>query len=428
MLPPNNMLFSPAPPTIMHVDLNSCFATVEQQANPLLRGRPLVVAAYTTGNGCILAASVEAKILGVKTGMPVREGLKLCPGLIVLPSDPDKYRFINRKLCRLLGDYTPYFSVESIDEIVLDLRCHIEKLLNFPQNIDEVLTPDTTISLMLRVGREIKLRIKKEIGEWLTVSVGIAPNRYLAKVASGLRKPDGLDVINRENIEHVFAGMSLTDLCGIKIGYATRLAMAGIKNPPELLAASAGQLKAAFRSVVGWQWWSRLHGWETDPDFTDKPAKTLGHSYALGKPYRPQEPAFLQIVHQLIAKLGRRLRAGDFTAYGAEIYCAFTDHSHWRGGGKTRTQLLTDRDFTNYICKELDQAPAKPVRLVAVTSYDLALHDKQLPLLSGIRRDQALTQALDAIADRWGGQTVIPGRLLGMEHKVLDRIAFGKAN
>src|SRR5687767_1243547 len=98
--------FNKTPPTKLHIDLNSCFATAEQQANPLLRGRPIAVAAYATPNGCILAPSVEAKRYGVKTGMRVKDGVQLCPQLLVLASDPEKYRFINRSLARLLSSYT----------------------------------------------------------------------------------------------------------------------------------------------------------------------------------------------------------------------------------------------------------------------------------------------------------------------------------
>src|SRR3989344_3586037 len=141
------MAFNPKPPTVMHIDLNSCFATVEQQANPLLRGKPLVVAAYTTGNGCILASSVEAKRLGVKTGMRVWEGKNLYPRLVVLPPDPEKYRWVNRKLRVLLSSYTPYLSVESIDEMVMDLGK----------------TPALECSSKISIAYDIKKCIKKEI-------------------------------------------------------------------------------------------------------------------------------------------------------------------------------------------------------------------------------------------------------------------------
>src|SRR5260221_13546900 len=115
------LVFNNVLPTVMHIDINSCFATVEQQANPLLRGKPVVVAAYTTSNGCILAASVEAKRLGIKTGMYVGDGKKLFSKLVVLPPDPNKYRHVNRQLFTILSRYTAHVSVESIDEMVLSL-------------------------------------------------------------------------------------------------------------------------------------------------------------------------------------------------------------------------------------------------------------------------------------------------------------------
>jgi len=175
------------PSAIMHIDLNSCFATIEQQSNPLLRGKRVAVAAYTTPNGCILAPSVEAKTLGIKCGMRVREGKHLCPDLIILPPDPGKYRFVNRKLLQLLRTYCPEVEIKSIDEMNLDFT-HIPPLERELHHI----------------AQEIKAAIRREIGEWMTVSIGIAPNRFLAKLAANLHKPDGLDEINAANLRTVW--------------------------------------------------------------------------------------------------------------------------------------------------------------------------------------------------------------------------------
>ena len=138
-----NLAFNPKPSTILHIDLNSCFATIEQQANPLLRGRPIAVAAYATPNGCILAPSIEAKQHGIKTGMRVKEGKLLYPRLIILPPDPWKYRNVHLKLRKLLSDYTYDLTPKSIDEFVLDFQ----KFSGSP---------------MHKVGSEIKTRIKKD--------------------------------------------------------------------------------------------------------------------------------------------------------------------------------------------------------------------------------------------------------------------------
>ena len=263
---PTNLEFNSKPSTIMHIDLNSCFATVEQQANPLLRGKPIAIAAYVSPSGCILAPSIEAKECGIKTGMRVKDGKLLCPNLIVLPTDPEKYRNVHVSLRKILRDYTNEFTPKSIDEFVLNFDGY----------------PILARNNMHQIAKEIKQRIKNEIGEWLTVSVGIAPNRFLAKQASSLRKPDGLDEINKSNYLETYSKMAITDLSGIKTRNAARLAYADIYNVIDFYKADIRTLKRAFSSINGYYWYLRLRGWEID-DF-ESGRKSYGNSYALPKP------------------------------------------------------------------------------------------------------------------------------------------------
>jgi DNA polymerase-4 len=213
----SSFAFNPKPSTIMHVDLNSCFATVEQQANPHLRGKPVAVAAYTTPSGCIIAPSVEAKKLGIKVGMRVKDGKAFCRDLIVLPPDPRKYRNVHIKLRKLLSSYTNKITPKSIDEFVLDL----EDFLSLPHRGYPLKV--VVQSSIYKAATEIKRRIKEEVGDWITVSIGVAPNRFLAKLAAGLNKPDGLDEINKDNYLDIYSTLKLTNLCGIKIRNAIRL-------------------------------------------------------------------------------------------------------------------------------------------------------------------------------------------------------------
>lgn len=393
-------MFNPTKPTVIHIDLNSCFATIEQQANPRLRGKPVVVAAYTTPNGCILAASTEAKQFGVKTGMRVADGRLLCPHLVVLPSDPDKYRFVNRKLLTLLEEYSSEVEVRSIDEMVLRL----------------------TGSDPVTVAQELKLRIKQEIGEWLTVSIGISTNRYLAKIASGLHKPDGLDVIDKNNIEEILTGLALEDLCGIKAGYGGRLRRYSIQTPLMMYYASSRDLQCAFASKTGCDWWLWLHGYESDL-FDRNETKSIGHSYALKIPYTPVDSKLHQILCQLVEKMGRRLREHGFLAQGIHISCVFTDHTYWNHGEKLSRQLFTSRNLYEEALRVLQKAPHQPIRILAVSCFSLAKEEQ----LSFWSNHHEVTKALDTIADRWGEFTVFPARMLSMEQKVLDRIAFGAA-
>jgi DNA polymerase IV len=217
--------FNTKKPTLMHIDLNSCFASVEQQANPKLRGKPIAVAAYTTPSGCIVAPSVEAKEYGVKTGIRVKDGKMLCPNLIVLLPDPWKYRTVHLRLKKLLENYTDLVTPKSIDEFILDL----EGYPSYQKGMESV-------------GVEIKQRIKSEIGNWLRVSIGIGTNRFLAKTAAGLKKPDGLERIDNNTFTDVYKKLALTELCGIKVRNAIRLQGLGIHTVWDFYEASLWKL------------------------------------------------------------------------------------------------------------------------------------------------------------------------------------------
>src|SRR5690606_16650659 len=215
VLPPNK-----ADPRVMHIDLNSCFAIIEQQSNRLLRGRPVAVAAYDTPRGFVVAASYEAKYKGVKLGVSVGEARILCPGIVIMTPDPAKYREAHRRFKELLLDYTSDVHPKSIDEFVLNfygapvLRQKLDaaRLKGKPQ-ID---------SIMKEIGLEIKQKVAERIGEAVTVNIGIGPNRFLAKYAAGFDKPDGMTLINHKNIKQKYQDMSLTDLPGINVRYKRR--------------------------------------------------------------------------------------------------------------------------------------------------------------------------------------------------------------
>ena len=395
------------PSTIMHIDLNSCFATVEQQANHLLRGKPIAVAAYTTPNGCILAPSVEAKALGIRCGMRVREGKQLCPELIVLPPDPWKYRFVNRKLLQLLRAYTTTVEVKSIDEMNLDLG--------------NTLALKRGIHL---VGREIKTEIRREIGEWMTVSIGIAPNRFLAKLAANLHKPDGLDEINASNLRAVLTTMDLTDLFGIKVKNKARLFRAGVFTPLDMLDAPPQTLIAAFESIAGYYWHLRLRGWEIDD--VDFGRKSIGHSYALPN-QNPNTAEVAQLLCKLTEKVGKRMRRLGYAARGVHVACVYAGGTHWHQRAVSSTPLFTSKDIYRGVMQLFARAPqGRSLRALAVSCYALAREPlQQLSFLEEEQRKRSLTLAVDAINERWGDFVITPALMMGMENTILDRIAYG---
>jgi len=400
--------FNSTPSTVMHIDLNSCFATIEQQANPHLRGKPIAVAAYTTPYGCIIAPSIEAKKLGIRVGTRVKDAKTIYPSLVVLPPDPNKYRSVHLALRQLFSDYTADLNPKSIDEFVLQLNGY----------------PSLRQKTIHQVGRQIKKRIKKEIGEWLTVSIGVAPNRYLAKVASGLHKPDGLDEINKKNFRQIYESLELMDLPWIKARNTIRLNSVGIYTVNDFYNAGLKKLKAAFRSINSYYWYLRLHGYEIDD--VEFGRSSYGNSYALPKPLvTPEELS--PILAKLVTKMGARLRRAGYRARGVHVTVAYRDGSHWHKGISFEKILFDSRDIYKKAFRILYKSPSKkPVRELAVSCFNLVKSSlTQLDLFEDVLAKEKLVKAVDLTNNRWGDFVVTPARMLLARDAVPDRVAFG---
>ncbi len=238
---------------VLFIDMNSFFASCEQQTNYWLRGRPIAVCVYTGKYGCVIAPSIEAKKRGIKLGLRLNEAMKICPDLVPLETNPDKYRTYHLRIMNILKRYSDDVIPRSIDEAVVDLSSY--------KNI----YPD-----MVEVAKKIKYDILNEVGDYLKCSIGIAPNAFLAKLASDIEKPDGLTVINPENIDAVLKKLELTDFPGISTGMKNRLNNAGIYTPLELRYSTPEKLKAACKSIIGLHWYYRLHFQEVDMRSTEE--------------------------------------------------------------------------------------------------------------------------------------------------------------
>lgn len=397
--------FNSALPLVMHLDLNSCFASVEQQANPLLRHKPVAVVHSDAPYGCILAPSVEAKLWGVKTGMSLKEGRELCPILIPRLADPPKYREVHHRFAELLHTYSDHLVAKSIDEFCLLLRP------SYAQGV-----PD-----LPRLTHEIKARIKREIGDYLRISVGVSTNQNLAKLASGLHKPDGFDLIDHTNYLDVYQTIKLQDFCGINVRNEARLHRVGIFTPLQFYAASRQTLKTAFQSVLGDYWYARLRGYEVD-DITFQ-TRSFGQSYVLPHPMNKGE--WYPIMAKLVSKAGRRLRKEGFLASGAHLSLRYSDHSHYRLGHKTQAVLYNDVDLisaVNSLCPPTD----KPVKKVAITLFGITREDRQESLLIDKVKEKRLVTALDELNSRYGEYTISYASMFGTKDHARDAIAFGK--
>jgi DNA polymerase-4 len=394
---------------IMHIDINSCFATIEQQANQFLRGKPIVVAAYTTDRGCILASSIEAKKLGIKTGMRVFEGRRIYPNLIVLPPDPPKYRSAHLALREIVSGYTNSFTPRSIDEFVLNMR-------------DQ---PTLVASSMQCVAREIKRKIKKQIGERVTVSIGIGPSRFIAKTAASLHKPDGLDEINKDNFMDVYSGLKLTDLCGINTRSELKLKGVGIRSVLDFYNASESKLRVAFKSINSYYWYFRLRGYEVDDIEFER--RGFGNSFALPKPESDLRK-LAPILVKLIEKMSFRLRKANFRAYGVCVGVLFWDCSVWHKRHKFSRAISDSRDFYKRAFRMLGSCTfERPVRNLSVSCFDLVADAVlQLDLFEDRLKDEKTTKALDLINKRFGDYSVATARMVNTQCLVIDRIAFSQ--
>ena len=393
---------------ILYIDLNSCFATIEQQARPMLRGRPVAISNRITPNACIIAASYEAKARDVKVGMRRMEAQALCPDLIFAETEPDKYIFVHEKLKRIMQDYSANVAMKSIDEGVIDLA-------EAPPHVRE--------RNRYEIGREIKQRLLTEVGDWMRCNVGIASNRFLAKLAGELHKPDGLDEITPENQRDVFATLKLTDLPGINVRMERRLNAVSIFTPLEFLDTDEETLvKLVCKSIDGSKWYKRLRGIEVDD--VNYGIKSVGRQYVLESKLLSREEIEARILH-LAEDVGYRLRSKELYARGVYVWTYGYDDIYSHRSTILKTPINTDADICRTTMQLYDELPA-PVRIIGVTLYKLQNHpEAQLCFYQDqIERAQNICAAIDKINLRFGARTVHSARSMGTDH-VKTKIPFG---
>src|SRR4051794_26508607 len=308
---------------------------------------------------------------------------------------------------KIFRDYSPDVTPKWIDEAVIDLT---HTLCLFKGTVTDI-------------GKDIKRRFRSEIGEWMSCNIGVSTNRFLAKLAASLHKPDGLDVIDHTNVLRVYRRVSLLDLSGINTRYQARLNAHGIFTPLEFYNAPLPLLKQqVFRSINGYYWYLRLRGHEIDA--IDFARKSFGNTYALQK--QTNDPRSLaKLLMKLCEKTGRRLRRSKYSAHGVHVAMVYTDLSWWHIGRKFAVPVYTTQEIYEKALRLLNLSgyPRK-VRNLAVSVYDLiSSTDEQLELFSSPTHE--VSAAMDKINDRWGEFVITPALMMGMQGVILGRIAFG---
>lgn len=395
---------------IMHIDMNSYFASVEQQANPFLRGRPVGVCSYLSPGGCIIASSMEAKAKGIKTGCRVNEAKELDPNVILVENEPAKYRSTTEKIFYILNSCSGTVEPYSIDEAFVDLS-------GWVKNIDQA----------THLARDIQLRIKQEVGEWLNCSVGISWTKFLAKFAGDIApKKSILAIETRQKLVELLRSRSLCDAWGINKRMEARLNMLGIKSLLDLKNYSQDRIRRSL-GRYGYYLWANVNGIEISQINEGSPApKSIGHSYCL--PKQTTDKDYLSsVLYKLCEKTGRRLRDNDMEAESMNV-----GWSYLREGGcfrsfKTKDKLFTTEEIFKYANQILEKTKLlMPVRMLAVSVSSLSGVTSQMSLFEDNLGKKELSRALDKINNKFGEYTVVRGQMFGTDDMARDRIGFRK--
>ena len=419
------MNLPPRPLRWLFLDLNSYFASVEQQLQPALRGRPVVVAPADTDTTVAIAASYEAKKYGITTGTPIWEAKRKCRELLIAPARHDRYVEFHDAIIEEVWRHIPVTRVCSIDEVACRL---------LDNEIDEA----SARALAVR----IKRGIRDTIGECLTSSIGIAPNRLLAKLASGMMKPDGLVVLTADQLPQRLFDLSLRDIAGIGAKVERRLAREGINDIAGLCARRPRDAGQAWGGTNGDRLWYLLHG----VDLPEKPvqSRSIGHSHVLSPARRGSTGARLT-ARRLALKAASRLRRKDRRTRLLVLHGRFEDDkSVWRASLKlppTQDSFAILAALDSLWPRLQEAGRARPggfrLRMVGITLAELeAIEGDQAslfgllppddPLARGVRT-LSLSRAMDRINERFGRNAVSVGPLTGgRTDRVGLNIAFGR--
>ncbi len=394
-----------APFRYLFLDLNAYFASVEQQENPELRGKPVGVVPMLADSTVLIAASYEAKQFGCRTLTRVGDAKKLCPQIILVDGNHKKYAEYHERVVAAVETVVPVDKVCSIDEMRVRL-----------------LESEATEEAATEIAKRIKRAIAEQVGECMTSSIGLAPNSFLAKVASDMMKPNGLVLIHPENMQEKLAALSVTDFCGINKRMAVRLNLAGIYTAAQMLNASEAELREAFGSVMGARWWYQLRGYDMPQE--DGPRKSLGNSHVLAPEFRSREGSY-EVLLRLIQKASARLRREGLASRSFTLFVQ---------GRKDKWLYQTRMDATHETLAlvELMRKAWTSNQIHDPTQVGLTLADL-MPIgqmtLSIFEPDNCrhkLATTVDTLNEKFGKNTILPAGIMAARESAQERIAFEK--
>lgn len=401
----------------LFLDFNSYFASVEQQAQPRLRNRPVAVVPSLVDTTCCIAASYEARKFGIKTGTKVWEARRLCPQLQLVAARPEMYTRYHHRLLQVIDTCIPIREVKSVDELVCDLKgsqCSREKSMALAQKIKDA--------------------IRRDVGEYMRCSIGLAPNTFLAKTATELQKPDGLVAIDLCDLPDCLFGLELRDLCGVGARIERRLWNHGIVTVEQLCRASRARLKNVWGGALGERMYDELRGEEVWRPPTQR--ASVGHSQVLPPQLRHEIGArsslcrLLQKVTWRLRKLKRdsccyqtgKIDEGGYSAGGLSVCVKFAENYWW-----DKTSFPHTRDtaiLTRHLLRLWNNHPHDLGAPIKVSVVLFSLKPIRECNLSLFENGAFLDETIDYLNDKFGRMTIYLGGAHEARSRAAQPIAF----
>jgi DNA polymerase-4 len=394
---------------ILHIDMNAFYCSVHAAEAPdLYKGKPTAVAgSVELRKGIVVTSSYEARAMGVRTGVTVRQALSTCPELIIISPDFDLYRKYSRGFMRIAGNFTPLLEAVSIDECFLDI------------------TGSSQFGTPIEIAETIARRVKEELS--LPCSIGIAPNKLLAKMASDMRKPDAITILRRRDMPTLLWNKPCQTLYGIGSRTADKLLRLNIRTIGELAAADEDMLKERF-GIYGTWMKKAANGLDDSPvEPLHEAAKSIGHTTTLPEDLTGCKQ-YRRVLLNLADQTTRRLRHARMVSSTVQITIRDPDMRTITRSSTIATPTDTVEEVYRVACKLMDNhwKEGNPVRLLGITLQSLASKEEtplQLDLFSYEQnpKKERLVTAMDLLRDKYGEGAILTAGMLGDDPSTLIR-------
>ncbi len=395
---------------VLYIDMDAFFASVTQQEHPHMRAKPVGVSPCVGDNCSIVAASYEARAYGIKVGTRVAEARRRCPSIQIVSDSPAVYRTYHRHIMAILHATYGQVGVRGIDEAYVIIP-------SYARSYDNVYA----------LAKAIKSSIRRSVGEYISCSIGIAPNIWLAKMAAQHKKPNGLTVLTLEGLADFYQGLGLTDCTGIGRRLARRLYGKGVMGVEDFAARSLPCMRSLL-GLVGEKWYLRLRGYEVDREWVVKAPQSMSHQVTITGNRMLSLGQCRQYALTLATKLSARLRAHGLQARGVVLYVVHANGQTSQLAYQHTGHLEAERTIYKLACGLLEQGYEHTLglRLLALSVTGLTSVRQQeldLGMPVEVERERLLSRALDAINNRFGPGSI--GRAATWSRElVADRIGF----